>query len=145
SGCCERARPAAGGPADDRPPLLAAAPRAAYTKVNGQRSASKRPRWFNVVPFNREIEMNDKERSKLDGLVDELSELRDELRVRAYLARVEAEEEWDALEEKWAQLQPKLEAAQQDASKASKNVLAALELGVEELREGYRRIRDRLK
>lgn len=89
--------------------------------------------------------MNDKERSTLDGLADELSELRDELRVRAHLARLEAEEEWDALEEKWTQLQPKLESARQDASKTSKNVLAALELGVEELREGYRRIRDRLK
>jgi hypothetical protein len=98
-----------------------------------------------VVLFNREIEMNDKERSKLDELVDELSELRDELRVRAYLARAEAEEEWDALEGKWEQLRPKLEALQQDASKTSKNVLAALELGVEELRAGYRRIRDRLK
>ena len=50
-----------------------------------------------------------------------------------------------SLEEKWTQLQPKLEAAREDASKASKNVLAALELGADELREGYRRIRDRLK
>jgi uncharacterized protein (DUF3084 family) len=89
--------------------------------------------------------MSDKEPSTLDGLVDELSKLRDELRVRAHLAKLEAEEEWDALEEKWTQLQPKLEAVREDASKASKNVLAALELGAEELREGYRRIRDRLK
>lgn len=88
--------------------------------------------------------MNDEGR-KLGGLLDELKQLRDELRLKVHLGKAEAKEEWEALEKKWDQLKPQLDTVQDEASKASKNVLAALELGVEELREGYRRIRDRLK
>lgn len=82
---------------------------------------------------------------KLDSLLDELKQLRDELKLKMHLAKAEAKDEWDALEKKWGQLKPQLDSVQDEASKASKNVLAALELGVDELREGYRRIRDRLK
>ena len=87
----------------------------------------------------------DDEGRKLNGVLDELKQLRDELKLRMHLAKAEARDEWGVLEKKWEQLKPQLDSVQDEASKTSKNVLAALELGVEELREGYRRIRDRLK
>lgn len=87
----------------------------------------------------------DDEGRKLDALLEELKQQRDELRLKMHLAKAEVKDEWDALEEKWEQMKPRLDAAQREAAKTTKNVLAALELGVAELGEGYRRIRDRLK
>src|SRR5574340_238952 len=89
-------------------------------------------------------DMNDEGR-KLDRLLEELKQQRDELRLKMHLAQAEIRDEWDALEKKWEQMKPRLDTVQREAAKTSKNVLAALELGVEELREGYQRIRGRLE
>ncbi len=88
--------------------------------------------------------MNDEGR-KLDQLLEDLKQQRDELKLKMHLAKAEVMDEWDVLEQKWEHMKPRLETVQHEAAKTSKNVLAALELGVEELREGYHRIRDKLK
>lgn len=84
------------------------------------------------------------ETKKLEGLLNELKQQRDELRVRMHLAKAEARDEWEKLERKWEALKPELEAAKGEAAKASKNVFAALELVAEEIKAGYKRIRDKL-
>jgi F0F1-type ATP synthase membrane subunit b/b' len=50
------------------------------------------------------------DRNELRELTEKLEQQRDELRVKAALARAEARDEWDELEEKWDRLKGKLRA-----------------------------------
>jgi ClpP class serine protease len=80
----------------------------------------------------------------LHGLVDELRTQRDQLRVRLHLAKAEVKDEWARLEHKWAHVQANMDAIEREAGKAAEGVATALRLAAEELRTGYRRIRQRL-
>ena len=84
------------------------------------------------------------EKNAIERLAEELRRQRDELRVKIHLAEADARDEWDELERKWEQMKPKFEAAKSEAKKVSQNVASALELAGEEIKEGYKRIRQRL-
>ena len=81
----------------------------------------------------------------LAEIVAKLREERDELRVRAHLATMEAKDEWDELEKKWQHVESRLAATKDDVADASRAVGAGIEVIAEELGTAYRRIRDRLK
>lgn len=83
-------------------------------------------------------------KSELDRVMQELQRQRDELNLKMYLAKAEAKDEWQELERKWQEIGPKLDAAGSEAVKTGGNVLAGLQLSLEEMRKGYERIRDRL-
>ena len=79
----------------------------------------------------------------LTGL-DKLAQMRDELRVRIHLARLEARSEWERLEPKWWELEGKVDALETVSKETAKNLKAAAELLIGELTKGYQKIRETL-
>jgi predicted nucleic acid-binding Zn-ribbon protein len=78
-------------------------------------------------------------------MLERLRTERDELRVRAHLAKAEMKEEWEKLEDRWEDLEVRAKAVREEASDASKDVGSALEILGDELSQAYRRIRNRLQ
>ena len=78
-------------------------------------------------------------------LIDSLKRERDELKLQVHLLKAEAHDEWLELEKQWPHLEHKAKTATTAAELAAADVAAALRLLGEELRAGYRRIRDALK
>jgi len=84
------------------------------------------------------------ERKKLDELMAELRQHRDELRVQMHLAKQEAKEEWGEVERKFDMLERKFSAAKSEAGDAAGDVFAAARLLGEEVGSAFKRIRNRL-
>ena len=84
------------------------------------------------------------ERSNFEELVGKLERQRDELKLRAHLAKAEARDEWEELEVKWERLRSRLKAAGEEADVASEDVRAAASILADELKKGYERIRQSL-
>lgn len=80
-------------------------------------------------------------REELQKLLDNLATQRDELIVRAHLAKLEAQEEWRELEGKLAQLRAKAGQAAEVAGDAAQDVAAAAKLLGEEIARGYERLK----
>lgn len=80
-------------------------------------------------------------REELKKLVDTLATQRDELIVRAHLAKLEAQEEWGELEDKLRELRAKVAQAADVASDAAADVTAAARRLGEEIARGYERLR----
>ncbi len=81
------------------------------------------------------------DKRKRDAMVEELKQMRDELRVKLKLAAADARDEWDVLEKKWEHLEGRLGVVGKEAGAVAENVGDALELAVDELRKGYERIK----
>jgi ribosome-associated translation inhibitor RaiA len=84
------------------------------------------------------------EQERLEELVADLRQQRDELLLQIHLAKAEAKEEWEELEHKWKLMEPKLEALRREATDSAQDVGAALDLVADELRKAYKRLRDTL-
>ncbi len=84
------------------------------------------------------------EKSRLDQELEELGRLRDEIRVKAHLGRLEAEERWEELERRWEDLEAKARQVARESGEALQDVRSAAGLLVEELRGAYQDIRRRL-
>jgi len=82
-----------------------------------------------------------KAREDMKSLLDRLATERDELIVRAHLAKLEAREEWQELEAKLDELRGKAEQAADVAGDAGQDVAAAAKLLGEEIAHGYERLR----
>lgn len=78
---------------------------------------------------------------ELQKLIDNLATQRDELVVRAHLAKLEAQKEWHELEGKLAQLRAKAGQAAEVAGDAAQDVAAAAKLMGEEIARGYERLK----
>jgi vacuolar-type H+-ATPase subunit D/Vma8 len=78
--------------------------------------------------------------SEFDGLVADLKQKRDELRLKIHLASKEAQEEWEELEEKMTEFSSRAE-----LGKTSEGIGDALGKVGEELKRGYQRIRSAIK
>ncbi len=76
--------------------------------------------------------------------MDNLRQVRDELRVQAELGRAELRERWGELERIWHQLEGRLKLARESARDDSQNVREAARLLAHELRESYEHLRQRL-
>jgi hypothetical protein len=74
------------------------------------------------------------------GIVEDLKEQRDRLRVRVHLAKAEVKDEWEALEKRWEHVRGKLALVGDEAGAAAHEVGAALQLAAEEIQRGYERI-----
>lgn len=81
---------------------------------------------------------------EFERILQDLERQRDELKLKMHLAKAEAQDEWRELEKKWQEVKPRLDAAAGEAVKTGENVLAGLQLTLEEMRKGYERIRSRL-
>lgn len=76
--------------------------------------------------------------------VETLAHWRDELRLQVALGRAELRDEWEILEPRWRELETKLEAVEKASAEAAKDLKVAISLLVDEIREGYHRIREAL-
>ncbi len=77
-------------------------------------------------------------------IYDELKKTRDELRVQAHLFKAEAKDQWEELEEKWNEARRDMAPALKAAKEASGNVGEANRLLLNEIKEGYKKIRERM-
>ena len=84
-------------------------------------------------------------KERMQSLMEDLQQQRDELRVKLNLAQAEARDEWKKMEDRWETFENRWEAKMDDVEDATEetadNVEAALELAAEELKNGYRRLR----
>ena len=78
--------------------------------------------------------------SEFDDLVADLKQKRDELRLKIHLASKEVQEEWEELEEKMQEFSSRAE-----LGKTTEGIGDALGKVGQELKLGYKRIRDAIK
>jgi CBS domain-containing protein len=83
-------------------------------------------------------------KGKIDREIDELRRVRDELKVRIHLAKAEAKDRWDEIEHQFRRLESKGHQIAQASEEPLRDVREAARLLVDEIREGYRRIREAL-
>ncbi|WP_339800999.1 hypothetical protein [uncultured Marinobacter sp.] len=81
----------------------------------------------------------------LNKLSETLRQRRDELRVRLHLAKEDVKDEWDDLEVYWEKFRQKMEEAKHEAEGVSKETRETASRVGEELKEGYERLRKRMK
>jgi hypothetical protein len=77
-------------------------------------------------------------------MVDELKHERDEIALQIHLARAELRDEWQELEHKWEQMRRKGNEVLDAMDDSADEVWAAVLLLRDELKAGYRRIKDRI-
>jgi vacuolar-type H+-ATPase subunit D/Vma8 len=78
--------------------------------------------------------------SEFDDLVADLKQKRDELRLQIHLASKEVQDEWEELEEKMQDF-----SSRADLGKTTEGIGDALGKVGQELKLGYKRIRDAIK
>ena len=83
-------------------------------------------------------------REEIEKLVRQLEQQRDELRVKASLAKLDTREEWEKLEKKWQEFRTKTQPVREELGTTATNVGAALRMAADEIRDGYERLRKRL-
>lgn len=76
--------------------------------------------------------------------VDDLRRVRDELRVQMHLAGQEAKDGFEALERRWEQLEGKAKVVEKGAEASLEEIGDAARLLLDEVKAGYRRVRDLL-
>ncbi len=81
---------------------------------------------------------------EIKKIVNDLKTQRDELNVKFHLAKAEARDEWANLESKWEEVKTKLAAASEEVEKTTESVSTGLGLALDEIKEGYERIRKKL-
>ena len=79
-------------------------------------------------------------KTRINEVLSELKQERDELRLKLELAKLEAGDEWVKLEEKLAKLEAKAKELGNVTAEASQDVGAAAKLLGEEIREGFKKI-----
>lgn len=80
-------------------------------------------------------------RQKLQNLMQQLEQERDELKVQLGLAKLEAREEWQELEKKMEHLRGRLKVVGEEARETSGDVGAAFDVVAEEVKDGFERLR----
>lgn len=90
--------------------------------------------------------MSDTEKfeDSIEDAFDALKQQRDELRVQLHLASMEVKDEWEELEGKWENLVAKKDQVKHDLEPTVADAKVAWMMLKDEIKEGYRTIRDRL-
>lgn len=79
-----------------------------------------------------------------ESMMKNLEQSRDELKVQAHLFNAEMKDEWHQLEDKWEHFARDVRPAMKAAKEASQNISEANKLMMEEIREGFKNIMDKL-
>lgn len=82
--------------------------------------------------------------TKLNEELDDLKRIRDEIRVQIKLGKAEAKDLWDRSEEKIEELESKVKAISGQAEQPLQDMRDAAQLLLDEIRDGYKRIRKAL-
>jgi hypothetical protein len=77
--------------------------------------------------------------------LNRLAEIRDELKVQLSLAKADAQEEWNKLEVTWDRVQEELQRVATHTKEPVQNIGAAARQLLDELKQGYERVRAQLK
>ncbi len=77
----------------------------------------------------------------LQKIAEDLKRQRDELMLKLHLAKAEARDEWAKLEAQWEDVKTKMDTVRQEAEKTTESVSTGLGLVLDELKQGYERIR----
>ncbi len=80
-------------------------------------------------------------KDRIQAEADELRSLRDELRVQIHLAKLEAQERYEAAEKSWEHLEAKLNLLASETRASAQDVGDAARLLLDEIREGYEHVR----
>jgi hypothetical protein len=80
-------------------------------------------------------------KKQFDAEFDTLRTLRDELKVQVHLAASEARDAYDDVEQKWDHAEAKLKVLGEEASDSAERVGEALQLVLDEIRDGYANIK----
>ena len=91
----------------------------------------------------KEDEMTDLGK-RIDDEVEDLRRLRDELRVQMHLAKAEAKELWEDMEQRFSEVEGKAKQVAREAEGPLEDIGEAARLLADEIRSGYRRIRELL-
>lgn len=78
---------------------------------------------------------------EIDDILESIKQQRDEINLQLHLAKADVRDEWEKTEHKLDQLKNKMDAVRHEMGDASGDVLAALKITAEEIRNGYDRIR----
>lgn len=81
------------------------------------------------------------DQEKLRKLTEQLEQERDELKLKIGLAKLEARDEWQELEGKMDSLRARAKVVREEAREASGEVGAAADVLVDEIKEGFARLR----
>jgi len=77
--------------------------------------------------------------------LERLAGLRDELRVQLSLAKAEVTQEWNRLEDSWGRVQNELKRVSEHTKEPAHKIGTAAHQLLDELKQGYERIRTQLK
>jgi len=80
-------------------------------------------------------------KAQLDQEYRDLKQVRDELRVKAHLAKADMKDAWEDLEAKWPKVEASLKRFEGQATQALDEFGSATRTLFRELREGYRRMK----
>ncbi len=80
-------------------------------------------------------------KERLQKLMQQLEQERDELKVKFGLAKLEARDEWQQLEKKMDALRGRMKVVGEEAKDASGDVGAALDTVADEIKEGFARLK----
>ena len=81
----------------------------------------------------------------ITDLIEALKRERDALRVQLHLFKQEARSEWETLEKKWEHLQQRSAIVREAAGEVASELGTAVRLLGQEIRDGYRKLRETLK
>jgi hypothetical protein len=84
------------------------------------------------------------ETPEVEAKLVDLARVRDEVRVRMHLAKAEAKDVFEKLEDRWARLVGKVGAVKDASTETASDLKAATGLVVDELKEGYERLKREL-
>ena len=83
-------------------------------------------------------------RERLEKELGDLRVTRDELRVRMHLGKLDAQDQWEQIEKQWQHVESKLKLAGETGREIAEDIGEATSLAVEELKEGYAKLRKHL-
>ena len=81
---------------------------------------------------------------EIEDFWEQLKTQKDEMRVRAHLARAELREELEELEEKWGKAEAKFNRLQDEAIESTEEMKNSTKVIMEEISSAYDRIKQRL-
>ena len=83
-------------------------------------------------------------RERVERQAEEMRATRDEIRVRLHLAKMDARDQWDQLEKQWDHAEAKLKQLAGAANEATDDIAEATQLVLNEMRDGYNKLRNLL-
>ncbi len=73
--------------------------------------------------------------------IESLKQVRDELRVKADLAKMETRDQWENIEKQWNHIEAELQGLNKDAKASAGEIGQAVSLVLGEIKEGYKKLK----